>query len=61
MFQLQLDQIKIMQNCCQNQALKEQLTGINIYQKSIERQNPYLDYLVDPNFQRANRFFVLSF
>ena len=28
----------------------------NKYQskRSIERQNPYLDYLIDPNFQVAN-------
>ena len=37
MFPLQLDQIKIMENCCENEALKEQLTEINIYQKSIKR------------------------
>ena len=29
--------------------------------KSIERQNPYLDYLIDPSFQGVNRLFVLSF
>ena len=28
--------------------------------KSIERQNPYLDYLIDPNFQGVNIFFVQS-
>ena len=28
---------------------------------SIERQNQYLDYSVDPSFQKANRLFVLSF
>ena len=28
---------------------------------SIERQNQYLDYLIDPNFQGVNRLFVLSF
>ena len=35
----------------------------NKYQskRSIERQNPYLDYLIDPNFQAANIYFVLSF
>ena len=27
----------------------------------MERQNPYLDYLVDSNFQGVNRLFVLSF
>ena len=35
----------------------------NKYQSkvSIERQNHYLNFLVDPNFQRVNRLFVLSF
>ena len=35
----------------------------NKYQskKSIERQNQYLDYLVDPSFPGINRLFVLSF
>ena len=28
---------------------------------SIQDQNPYLDYLGDPSFQRVNRLFVLSF
>ena len=29
--------------------------------KSIERQKPYLDYLIDPSFQGVNRLFDLSF
>ena len=35
----------------------------NKYQSkvSIERQNQYLDYLVDPSFEGVNRLFVLSF
>ena len=35
----------------------------NKYQSnvSIERQNQYLDYLIDPSFQEVNRLFVLSF
>ena len=28
---------------------------------SLERQNQYLDFLIDPSFQWANRLFVLSF
>ena len=28
---------------------------------STARPNQYLDYLIDPGFQRVNRFFVLSF
>ena len=28
---------------------------------TIERQNQYLDYLIDPCFQVVNRLFVLSF
>ena len=28
---------------------------------STERQNQYLDYLIDPGFQGVNRFSVLSF
>ena len=35
----------------------------NKYQSkaSIERSNQYLDYLINPSFQRVNRLFVLSF
>ena len=35
----------------------------NKYQSKVtlQAQNPYLDYLVDPSFQGVNRFFVLSF
>ena len=41
---------------------KGQLTGVNINKKkSIERPNQYLDYLIDPSFQRVNILFVLSF
>ena len=28
---------------------------------TIQPQNKYLDYLIDPSFQGVNRFFVLSF
>ena len=28
---------------------------------SMEKQNPHLDYLIDPRFQGVNRLFVLSF
>ena len=35
----------------------------NKYQSkvSVERQNQYSDYLIDPGFQGVNRLFVLSF
>ena len=35
----------------------------NKYQPKIstERQNQYLDFLIDPSFQGVNRVFVLSF
>ena len=35
----------------------------NKYQSKIStgRQNPYLDYLINPSFQGVNRLFVLSF
>ena len=34
---------------------------MNISQKKlIERQNQYLNYLIDPNFQGVNRLFVLA-
>ena len=49
--------------------LKQQESGFkrtinwNKYQskRSIERPNPYLDYLIDPRFQGTYRLFVLSF
>ena len=28
---------------------------------TIQRQNQYLDYLIDPSFSGVNRLFVLSF
>ena len=28
---------------------------------SLERQNQYLDYLIDPSFQGLNKRFLLSF
>ena len=36
---------------------------LNEYQSkvTIERQNQYLDYSIDPNFVGVNRLFVLSF
>ena len=35
----------------------------NKYQPKVspERQNQYLDFLIDPSFQGVNRLFVLSF
>ena len=38
-------------------------TNWNKYQTytSIERQNPYLDYLIDPSFRSVNILFILSF
>ena len=43
-------------------VLKEQLTGINIYQKLQRREkNKYLNYLIDPGFQGVNKIFILSF
>ena len=52
-----------------NSRLFQQLkSGINIYnwnkyqsKISTEKQNQYLDHLIDPIFQRVNRLFVLSF
>ena len=43
-----------------NLVLKQQFTGININLKK-ERRHNYLDYLIFPNFQGANRVFVLSY
>ena len=28
---------------------------------TLQQQNQYLDFLIDPNFQGVNRLFVLSF
>ena len=35
----------------------------NKYQSKVtdQAQNRYLDYLIDPRFQRVNRLFLLSF
>ena len=53
-----------------NAKLHEQLKSCfkrtinwNKYQSKIspERQNQYLDFLIDPRFQGVNRLFVLSF
>ena len=43
-------------------TLKEQFIGINIYPKTTNQaRNRYLNFLIDPIFQGANRLFVLSF
>ena len=52
-----------------NAKLLEQLkSGFNLidenkYQSKVssKRQNQYLDFLIDPNFQEVNRLFLLSF
>ena len=61
MFQLQLYQLKIMENYYNwNRVLKKQLTRIKIYlKKTVERQKPHLDYLVGSTFHGVNRLFVL--
>ena len=28
---------------------------------TVQERNQYLDYLIDPNFERVNRLFILSF
>ena len=37
--------------------------NINKYQSraAIQRQNQYLDYLIDPGFRKEKRIFALSF
>ena len=56
MFQLQLYQLKIMQNYYNNwdRVLKEQLTGINIYLFLVEF--PWIS-----SFQGVNRRFSITF
>ena len=45
-----------------NQALKEQLIGININQKpGTQAPDQYLDYSIDPGFKGLNRLHVLTF
>ena len=41
----------------------ERIINWNKYQLKVtmQRQNQYLDYLIDPNFQGVNRLFLLSF
>ena len=41
----------------------ERIFNWNKYQLKVtmQRQNQYLDYLIDPNFQGVNRLFLLSF
>ena len=44
-----------------NEKLLQQLIGTKYQPKaSPERQNQYLDFLIDPNFEGVNRLFVLS-
>ena len=44
-----------------NQNLVSSNLNKNQSKLSTERQNQYLDYLIDPSFQRVNRLFVSSF
>ena len=70
-FQLQIYQLKIMQMYCNNANVLQQLkSGFkctitwNKYQSKTATQNApnqYLDYLIDPSFQKVNRLFVLAF
>ena len=41
----------------------ERTINWNKYQSKVtlQEQNPYLDYLIDPVFQGVNRLFVLSY
>ena len=41
-----------------NLVLKEQLTGVNINEKSTKR---WSQYLIHPNFNRVNKLLVSSF
>ena len=47
----------------QLKSSSKRTTNWNKYQSkvTIQTPNPYLDYLIDPNFQGVNRLFVLSF
>ena len=52
----------IMENYCSNwnQVLSAWLTDKYPLKVTIEAQNYYLDYVIDPYFQKVNRIFVLS-
>ena len=54
------DNTKLLQ---QLKSAFKRIINWNKYQskESIETQNPYLDFKIDPNFQGVNRLFVLSF
>ena len=50
----QKDNAKLLQQL--KSVLKAQLTEPNV---TIQKQNKYFDYLIDPIFQGVNRIFVL--
>ena len=54
------DNAKLLQQL--KSSLKRTLIGTNINQKFHQRrQNQYLDFLIDPSFQRLNILFILLF
>ena len=54
------DNAKLLQQL--KSGFKRTINGEKYQSKtSTERQNQYLDYLIDPSFQGENRLFVLSF
>ena len=61
MFQFKLYQLKIIQLLQQLKSGFKRTINWNKYQSkvSIQAPNPYLDFLVDPSFQRASRLIVL--
>ena len=54
------DNVKLLK---QLESSFERKNNWNKHQSKVsrERQNQYLDYLIDPRFQGVNRLFVLSF
>ena len=63
MFQLYLCQLKIMQNCLNNWTGFKRTINWDKYEPkvTVEQQNRYLDFLINPSFQGVNRLFVLVF
>ena len=61
MFQFKLYQLKIIQLLQQLKSGFKRTINWNKHQSkvSIQAPNPYLDFLVDPSFQRVSRLIVL--
>ena len=51
-----------MQNCLNKFGIQRKINWYKYQSKVLtKRQNQYLDFLIDPSFQKVSRFFIVLF